>query len=157
MRKSRTKTYKKRGGQWFSKTPPAPGLLSHGTNLVRNQLLQNNPGAQNALDFATGKNLGWRANMARSGLRMAAKTGYYTVNNPATRSMGRFVGRQALNAALKGQPSGGNTRKNKRGGNVVRAFNTYNDSFTMHAKPVSGYNTAMPHNWVGGRRSRKRR
>lgn len=152
MRKSRTKTYKKRGGQWLSKTPPAPGLLSQGTNIVRNQF-QNNPEAQKALDFATGENLGWRANMARSGLRMAAKTGYYTVNNPLTRSMGRFVGRQALKAALKG----GITRKNKRGGNVVRAFNTYNDSFTMHAKPVSGYNTAMPHNWVGGRRSRRRR
>jgi hypothetical protein len=48
------------------------------------------------------------------------------------------------------------TRKNKRGGNVVRAFNTYNDPSTMHAKPVSGYNTAMPHNWVGGRSRRRR-
>jgi hypothetical protein len=48
------------------------------------------------------------------------------------------------------------TRKNKRGGDVVRAFNTYNDSFTMNTTPVSGYPTAMPHNWVGGK-SRKNR
>jgi hypothetical protein len=50
------------------------------------------------------------------------------------------------------------TRKNKRGGDVVRAFNTYNDAFTMNTTPVSGYPTAMPHNWVGGktRRHRKR-
>jgi len=49
------------------------------------------------------------------------------------------------------------TRKNKRGGGMVRAFNTYNDSFTMNASPVSGYPSAMPHNWVGGRSRRRSR
>jgi hypothetical protein len=43
------------------------------------------------------------------------------------------------------------TRKTKRGGSVVRAFNTYNDKFTMNTTPISGYPTAMPHNWVGGK------
>jgi len=47
------------------------------------------------------------------------------------------------------------TRRNKRGGSVT-AYNKYNDPFTMNATPVSGYSTAKPHNWVGGR-SRKRR
>ena len=88
---------------------------------------------------------------ARLGLgaaRLGAKVGYYSVNNPLTRGVARTAVRQAL--------KGGITRKKKRGGNVVRAFNTYNDSFTMHAKPVSGYNTAVPHNWVGGRTRRRR-
>jgi hypothetical protein len=49
------------------------------------------------------------------------------------------------------------TRKNKRGGDVVRAFNTYNDSFTMNTTPISGYPTAMPHNWVGGKSKKNRR
>ena len=49
------------------------------------------------------------------------------------------------------------TRKTKRGGGVVRAFNTYNDAFTMNTTPISGYPTAMPHNWVGGKTRRHRR
>jgi len=43
------------------------------------------------------------------------------------------------------------SHKNCKGGNIVRAYNTYNDSLTMNTTPVSGYRTAMPHNWVGGR------
>ena len=46
--------------------------------------------------------------------------------------------------------------KQRGGEQNVRPFNTYNDPSTMHAKPVSGYNTAMPHNWVGGRTRRRR-
>jgi hypothetical protein len=49
------------------------------------------------------------------------------------------------------------TRRNKHGGNLVRAFNTYNDSFTMNATPVFGYSSAKPLNWVGGRSRRRSR
>jgi len=49
------------------------------------------------------------------------------------------------------------TNKHKRRGGSVRAFNTYNDSFTMNAAPVSGYSTAKPQNWVGGRSRRRSR
>lgn len=48
------------------------------------------------------------------------------------------------------------SRHNKRGGSVVRAYNTYVDSSTKYASPVSGYQTAKPHNWVGGKRRTKR-
>jgi hypothetical protein len=47
------------------------------------------------------------------------------------------------------------TRKHKRGGSVS-AYNKYVDPFTMNTTPVSGYSSARPHNWVGGK-SRKRR
>jgi len=50
------------------------------------------------------------------------------------------------------------TRKHKRGGSVVKAYNAYVDSSTMNATPVHGYRTAFPHNWVGGKtRTRTRR
>jgi len=49
-------------------------------------------------------------------------------------------------------------RGSKRGGGQnVRAFNNYNDRLTMNAGRVSGYPTAMPHNWVGGKTRRRRR
>jgi hypothetical protein len=175
MRKSRT--YKK-GGIWGKPTPPPPqDFWSQGKSLLNdraNQYLQNNPNTQMAVNYARGatKNPGalrtaasllsnsakmgyYGAKMgyhgARLGLsaaKLGAKIGYRSVNNPVTRGIARTAVRQAL--------KGGITRKKKRGGNVVRAFNTYNDSFTMHAKPVSGYNTAVPHNWVGGRTRRRR-
>jgi hypothetical protein len=67
----------------------------------------------------------------------------------ALRMAGFAAGMGALIAVLaKSSHSGG--------GQNVRPFNTYNDPSTMHAKPVSGYNTAMPHNWVGGRTRRRR-
>ena len=60
-----------------------------------------------------------------------------------------------------GTQSGGRrkrrSRHNKRGGSVVCAYNTYVDSSTKYASPVSGYQTAKPHNWVGGKRRTKRR
>jgi len=47
--------------------------------------------------------------------------------------------------------------RSKRGGSVVRAYNTYVDSSTRYATPVTGYQTAKPHNWVGGKRRSHRR
>ncbi len=169
MRKSRT--YKK-GGIWYKPPPPPPpqDFWSQGKSLLNdraNQYLQNNPNTQMAVNYARGATkspgtLRTAASLAYNGAKMGyygaklglgaarlgAKIGYHSVNNPMTRTIARTAVRQAL--------KGGITRKKKRGGNVVRAFNTYNDSFTMHAKPVSGYNTAVPHNWVGGRTRRRR-
>ena len=42
-----------------------------------------------------------------------------------------------------------------RGGNNVKSYNTYVDRATMNASQISGYSTAMPHKWVGGKTIRK--
>lgn len=42
-----------------------------------------------------------------------------------------------------------------RGGNNVKPYNNFVDRATMNATRVSGYPTAMPHKWVGGKTIRK--
>jgi len=62
-----------------------------------------------------------------------------------------------LSNPIRGGKRRHGTRKHKRGGGIVQAYNTYINPFTMNTTPVSGYRTAMPHNWVGGRTRRRRR
>jgi hypothetical protein len=170
------KTYKKRGGR-FGFCPPCPvcsqptlgSLYDQGKGILQNELSQPalkslyNQGKgilQNELSQHSNANLGVAA------LRMAANqpvsvidqarvigaVGKTAMRNPRT----TMALMRLASGALGGKGKRARTRKNKRGGQNLRAFNNYNDPFTMHASRVSGYPTAMPHNWVGGRTRRRR-
>ena len=47
------------------------------------------------------------------------------------------------------------SRKNRRGGNMIKSFNSFFDKSTYTTTPVSGYNKLMPVNYVGGKHSKK--
>jgi hypothetical protein len=56
-----------------------------------------------------------------------------------------------------GTPTGGRKktrRRHMRGGNFKD--NTPTTGLAAHASPISGVNTAQPHNWVGGKTKRRR-
>lgn len=47
------------------------------------------------------------------------------------------------------------TRRVRRAGGVVNPYTSFSD-IAVTATPVHGYNTAQPHNWVGGKKRRNR-
>lgn len=139
---ARSRTHKKRrGGQGMVNTASQYAQNASNTASQYAQSASNNASqyAQSASNTAS-----QYAQKAKQGL----SSGFSSVSNWFSN-----LGKPAAPAPVIGGKRF-KTRKNKRGGNIVRAFNTYNDSFTMNTTPVSGYPTAMPHNYVGGK-SRK--
>jgi hypothetical protein len=90
---------------------------------------------------------------ATSGLAGVGKTIYNNSNGTALAS-------SLIGSLSQVKLMGGRRRhhhRTYRGGQSVTAYNTYNDPSTASASPVSGYPTAMPQNFVGGRRTRRTR
>jgi len=97
---------------------------------------------------------------ATSGLAGIGKNIYNNSNGTALTSTALGLGSGIMSSLSKVKLTGGRRRhhhRTYRGGQSVTAYNTYNDPSTAYASPVSGYPTAMPQNFVGGRRTRRTR
>jgi len=166
LRKSRS--HKRRGGQFsFSalkdRAKAAASSASQYASDMKTKL--NSPEMQQKIaDYKA------RASEAASQGYSAAKQGatsaYSSMNSAAAAAKAKFCAGTDLRVptaagpapmAETSAPAQGGRRRRRRGGQMVTGYNNYNDPFTMNASPVSGYPTAMPHNWVGGRTKRRTR
>lgn len=95
------------------------------------------------------------ANQGFAAAKQGASSAYGSMSSAASAAKDKFNSMTA--PPPQPAPAQGGRMRRRRGGNMVTGYNAHNDPFTMNASPVSGYQTAMPQNWVGGRTRRRTR
>jgi hypothetical protein len=155
LRKSRS--HKRRGGQFsFSalkdRAKAAASSASQYASDMKTKL--NSPEMQQKIaDYKA--RASEAASQGYSAAKQGASSAYSSMNSAAAAAKAKFCAGTDLNVPTAAAQGG--RRRRRRGGQMVTGYNNYNDPFTMNASPVSGYQTAMPHNWVGGRTKRRTR
>ena len=140
----RSRTHKRRrGGQGMVDTASQYAQNASNTASQYAQSASNNASQYAQSASSTASQYAQKAKQGISSGFASVSNWFSNLGKPSAPSAGPVVGGKRKHRFR--------TRKTKRGGSVVRAFNTYNDKFTMNTTPISGYPTAMPHNWVGGK------